>query len=121
MSRLTWVRSQRIRLDFGYRTVTFCGPPFQAVHLSSLFFRVIPTAPRNPDWTRVQSVWAIPLSLATTDGIVDYFLFLRVLRCFTSPGSLPATMDSSQDEAVLPATGFPIRKSTDRSLVSGSP
>ena len=25
------------------------------------------------------------------------FLFLRVLRCFTSPGSLPTTMDSLQD------------------------
>ncbi len=83
--------------------------------------RVIPTAPLNPEWTRVRSVWAVPRSLATTDGIADCFLFLRVLRCFTSPGSLPATMNSSQDEAVLPATGFPIRKSTDQSLVSGSP
>src|SRR5512140_1926775 len=33
VSRLTWVRSQRITHDFGYRTVTFYGPPFQAVHL----------------------------------------------------------------------------------------
>ena len=121
MSRLTWVRNQEIRLGFGYRTVTFFGPPFQTVHLPSLFSRVIPIAPRNPGSTRVGPVWAVPLSLATTDGIVDYFLFLRVLRCFTSPGSLPATMDSSQDEAVLPATGFPIRRSTDQSLVSGSP
>jgi hypothetical protein len=30
-------------------------------------------------------------------------------------------MDSPQDAAALPAAGFPIRKSTDRSLVSGSP
>src|SRR5512145_824161 len=30
-------------------------------------------------------------------------------------------MDSSQDSAVLPAEGFPIRTSTDRSLVGGSP
>ena len=121
MSRLTWVRHQEIRLDFGYRTVTFCGPTFQTVHLPNLFSRVIPMAPRNPEPTRVGSVWAVPRSLATTDGIADCFLFLRVLRCFTSPGSLPATMDSSQDAAVLPAAGFPIRKSTDQSLVSGSP
>lgn len=31
-------------------------------------------------------VWAIPVSLATTPGIVVYFLFLGVLRCFSSPG-----------------------------------
>ena len=121
MSRLTWVRDQELRIDFGYGTVTLCGPTFQTVHLPKLFSRVIPTAPLNPEPTRVGSVWAVPRSLATTDGIADCFLFLRVLRCFTSPGSLPATMDSSRDEAVLPATGFPIRKSTDQSLVSGSP
>ncbi len=86
MSRLTWVRNQEIRIGFGYRTVTFCGPTFQTVHLPVLFSRVIPIAPRNPERTRVRSVWAVPRSLATTDGIADCFLFLRVLRCFTSPG-----------------------------------
>jgi hypothetical protein len=86
VSRLTWVRSQKIRLGFGYRTFTLYGPPFQTVHLPSLFFRVIPTAPRNPRWTCVHPVWAVPRSLATTDGIATCFLFLRVLRCFTSPG-----------------------------------
>ncbi len=121
MSRLTWVRHQEIRFGFAYGTITLCGPTFQTVQLPNLFSRVIPMAPRNPGWTRVHPVWAVPLSLATTNGIAACFLFLRVLRCFTSPGSLPATMDSSRDVAVLPATGFPIRKSTDRSLVGGSP
>ena len=32
-------------------------------------------------------VWALPRSLATTGGIIVYFLFLRVLRCFSSPRS----------------------------------
>ena len=32
-------------------------------------------------------VWALPRSLATTGGIIVYFLFLQVLRCFSSPGS----------------------------------
>ncbi len=35
------------------------------------------------------SVWAPPVSLAATPGIILYFLFLRLLRCFSSPGSLP--------------------------------
>ena len=30
------------------------------------------------------SVWALPRSLATTGGIISYFLFLEVLRCFSS-------------------------------------
>ena len=30
-------------------------------------------------------VWALPRSLATTQGIIVYFLFLGVLRCFSSP------------------------------------
>ena len=33
------------------------------------------------------AVWALPRSLATTGGIIFYFLFLRVLRCFSSPRS----------------------------------
>ena len=31
------------------------------------------------------AVWALPRSLATTGGIIVYFLFLGVLRCFSSP------------------------------------
>ena len=31
-----------------------------------------------------QQVWALPRSLATTGGIILYFLFLEVLRCFSS-------------------------------------
>ncbi len=35
-----------------------------------------------------------------------YFLFLRLLRCFSSPGSLRTTMDSSHGDRISPA-GFP--------------
>ena len=34
-----------------------------------------------------RQVWAILRSLATTCGIIIYFLFLRLLRCFSSPRS----------------------------------
>ena len=37
------------------------------------------------------AVWALPRSLATTGGITCCFLFLRVLRCFSSPRSPPRT------------------------------
>ena len=43
-----------------------------------------------------------------------FFLFLRLLRCFSSPGSLDYTMDSCSRDAALPAPGFPIRTSVDQ-------
>jgi hypothetical protein len=46
------------------------------------------------------------------------FLFLWVLRWFTSPGSLPAAMDSLQDDGCSHPSGFPIRKSPDHSVLA---
>ena len=45
-----------------------------------------------------------------------YFLFLRVLRCFSSPRALRMTMDSSYGDGTLLPPGSPIRSSTDQSL-----
>jgi hypothetical protein len=41
----------------------------------------------------------------------ESFLLLRVLRCFSSPGSLPEAMCSLQDAWACPHAGFPIRTS----------
>ncbi len=49
------------------------------------------------------------------------FLFLGVLRCFSSPRSLHPPMYSVNDTEALPPVGFPIRKSPGQSLFSGSP
>ena len=57
------------------------------------------------------TVWALPISLATTFGIVNYFLFLRVIRWFSSPSSPRTTIDSSYDNAILLALSFLIRTS----------
>ena len=54
-------------------------------------------------------VWAPPRSLAATCGIEFFFLFLRVLRCFSSPGSPPCAMDSRMDTQGLPAWVSPFR------------
>ena len=43
----------------------------------------------NPGPTSMGAVWALPRSLATTGGITFCFLFLPVLRCFSSQRSLP--------------------------------
>lgn len=39
-------------------------------------------------YLKANKVWAVPDSLATTTGIVVYFLFLALLRCFSSGGYL---------------------------------
>ena len=44
-----------------------------------------------------------------------YFLFLRLLRCFSSPGSLHTPMDSEHG-AGFPPAGFPIQISPDHCL-----
>ena len=69
---------------FVYETVTHYGVHFQTLPLSIL---LAVSRSYNPMKAGTFMVWAIPRSLATTKGIIIYFLFLRVLRCFSSPRS----------------------------------
>ena len=48
------------------------------------------------------SVCPLSRSLAATKEIIIYFLFLRVLRCFSSPGALRQPMDSVGGVGVFP-------------------
>ena len=67
--------------------------------------------PYNPARTGIRTVWALPRSLATTGGITFCFLFLWVLRCFSSPGSPPPSGRMAvRQTAGLPHSG--IRGST---------
>jgi hypothetical protein len=50
-----------------------------------------------------------------------YFLFLGVLRCFSSPRWLPYTMYSYKDDTRLIVPGCPIQKSPDQRVFSLSP
>jgi hypothetical protein len=66
-----------------------------------------------------RAVWAVPRSLAATDGIAVCFLFLRLLRCFSSPGSPRHPMHSGADDPQS-GPGFPIRRSQDHGSVTSS-
>lgn len=74
-----------------------------------------PATPRSPCGSR---------GLGCSDFARHYFrnhgcfLFLWVLRWFTSPGSLPDAMDSRQDKPCSHGLGFPIRTSPDRRLLA---
>ena len=75
--------------SFGYRTITVYGVTFQTLPLTTL---LATTRSYNPAEAGTSAVWALPRSLATTGGITFCFLFLRVLRCFSSPRSPPHSM-----------------------------
>src|ERR671916_1227664 len=88
----------RSRPSFAYGTVTLCGQTFLTGSATRAFCNFLAAlrddrvGPTTPNTQRPQAfthpVWAAPLSLATTQGIETFFLFLRVLRCVISPGSL---------------------------------
>ena len=66
----------------------------------------------NPDMAVTMTVWALSLSIATTQDIDVFFLLLRVLRCFSSPGSPHPRGWYTPFKRV----GCPIRKCTDQFL-----
>ena len=68
---------------------------------------------------KTYKVWAFPVSLATTPRIVIYFLFLALLRCFSSGSSL-STILCIQIEMHMTwlMAGFPIRRFPDQSLLT---
>ena len=84
MSRGTWEPVPESRLPFVYRTVTLYGGPFQALRLDKwlVTFRGggnrLQTGPATPRPQRLPAytttVWAVPRSLAATEGIsFDFF------------------------------------------------
>ena len=69
--------------SFAYGTFTLSGQLSQncSAKLAGSILRSEPHGART-------MVWALPFSLAATHRITCCFLFLRLLRCFSSPGSL---------------------------------
>ena len=82
-----------------YRTITVYGRTFQNVPV-----RQHDSYERsyNPGDAVTTPVWALPRSIATTKGIDNFFLFLRVLRCFSSPRLLCLRSDWSSTCRVAP-------------------
>ena len=64
-----------------YGIVTLYDQTFQTVPFTKF---LATTRSYNPTHAVTWVVWALPRSLATTGGIIVYFLFLQVLRCFSS-------------------------------------
>ncbi len=61
----------------------------------------------NPTPTGMGVVWAVPRSLATTGGITFCFLFLLVLRCFSSQRLPSSWMSDGPSVRRVAPFGYP--------------
>ena len=97
VSRVSWYSGSRcVCSDFVYGAFTLSGWSSQN-HSTIITESRLRSEPRN---ARIP-VWALPFSLAATHRITCCFLFLRLLRCFSSPGSLPYVMYWRMDDRGL--------------------
>ena len=93
---------------FAYGALTLSGRPSQAFPLPS--FPLLRHALTPP---RTRGGLGSSHSARRYSGNRSFFLFLRLLRCFSSPGSPPYTMDSCMDARGAPRAGFPIQTPAD--------
>ena len=87
MSRPTLDPARRLGISDTRLSLSPAGLPSPFSYLTSA------TTQSEPRDARI-TVWALSISLAATYGIECFFLFLRVLRCFSSPGSPRTAMYS---------------------------
>ena len=100
---------QRDQCDFVYRAFTFCGGSFQSLQLSPDFvtLRGSPTsAPQPRTGFRQSGLGYSPFARRYLGNRV-FFLFLEVLRCFSSLGSRRATYGFSDGRLGITPAGFP--------------
>ena len=81
---------------FTYRTLTFFGWPSHVILLRLQILNAV----QNPDRIATIGLASSTFARRYSQNLV-WFLFLRVLRCFSSPRSLPATMYSLQDHRLF--------------------
>ena len=85
--------SRHVNSSFAYGAFTLSGRLSQ-----NRSAKLVESIPRSEPQHARTLVWALPFSLAATHRITCCFLFLRLLRCFSSPGSPPYVMDWRMDD-----------------------
>ena len=105
---LRYSGSCRLPRGFAYRALTSCGAPF---HASS-------APPSGRSWQsttppRVRSGLGPPGFARRYSRVRFFFLFLRLLRCFSSPGAPRAGYVFARRWPGLPRPGSPIRTPAD--------
>ena len=102
--------------SFNYRAFTFFGGPFQAASFTPFLCNSTMSVlqPRKASL----SVWAVPVSLAATQGIAFAFSSSGYLDVSVPRVCLQYPMYSGKDIVPLRTMGSPIRKSPDQSLLT---
>ena len=105
VSRVSWYSGSRCTGSaFTYGAFTLFGRPSQG---SSAVLRFA-CAVLNPG-AHAPRFGPFPFRSPLLWKSNSFFLFLRLLRCFSSPGSLPYTMDSCMDDGGLLRQVSPFR------------
>ena len=104
VSRVSWYSGTgRAVFSFTYRTVTFFGSAFQPY--SARYLRSLLPA-LNPEHPKTFGLGSSPFARRYLENR-SFFLFLRLLRCFSSPGSLLADYVFISRYWPMKASGFP--------------
>ena len=97
ISRARWYSGYcQLCQNFAYETITLYGLPSQTVLLSRRLLYTV----RNPTGIATHGLASFPFARRYSENRC-FFLFLRLLRCFSSAGSLRKAMDSPYDDSVL--------------------
>ena len=102
--------------SFNYRVFTFYDGPFQIASSTPFLCNSMLSVlqPRKASL----SVWAVPVSLAATQGIAFAFSSSGYLDVSVPRVCLHYPMYSDKDTVPLRTVGSPIRKSPDQSLLT---
>ncbi len=107
----------RPRSAFAYGTLTLFGPD---LHRCSAGFVCRSSPARNPIKTYLHGLGSSPFARRYSENR-SYFLFLRLLRCFSSPGSLPPAYLVQQAMPDSSSGGFPHSDICGSRLMCSSP
>ena len=115
MSRRTQDPLRRER-SFDYRVFTFFDRPFQACSSTPFLCNSMLSVLQPQEASLL--VWAVPVSLAATQGIAIAFSSSGYLDVSVPRVCLQYPMYSGKDSILLKIEGFPIRKSLDQRLLT---
>ncbi len=111
---------QRVERVFVYRALTVSGGWFHSLQLTPRLVTLrdqTRPASHNPARANPRGLGSSPFARRYS-GNHGCFLFLEVLRCFSSLGSPREPMNSAHDPWALPHGGSPIRASAAHSLLA---
>ncbi len=125
LPRGTQVVDRRRPIVFAYGAITLYGSPFLTASTNNRLFdfaetlQGLETNSYNPSSEtaatyRAELVWAIPISLATTPGIISFPPATEMFQFAGLPH--PGLFGSAWSDWALPQPGFPIRTSPDQSM-----